>query len=175
MTSLRNLLLLSHEILERAGAPHALIGGFALSALGYPRATNHIDYLVDGDFVTAVEQGFLMAGFAVFSKTRETLQLSGIGPVDLLFARRPATKDMLRRRGAVQIIGIPVLDAADIVGLKIQAYCNNPKRLHGDLADIQKLIELHPQIDRRRIEEYARVFNESARIAALFLAAGRTE
>ena len=168
MIPLRELLRLSHEILTRVGAPHALIGGFAMSALGYPRATNDIDYLVDGDFAAAVEREFQAAGFSVFSRSRETLQLAGVGPIDLLFANRPLSKAMLRRCGGVQVLGVPALDAADIIGLKIQAYRNDPKRLLGDLADIQKLIELHPQLDRARVDEYARLFGESERIAALF-------
>lgn len=167
MASLRDLLHLSHDILVRAGAPHALIGGFALSALGYPRATNDIDYLVDGSYKDVVERSFLASGFTVFHKTSETLQLAGIGPIDLLFANRPLSKAMLSRSGAVKVLDVPVLDVADLIGLKIQAYCNNPKRLHGDLADIQKLLELHPKIDRVRVEEYARLFHETERILEL--------
>ena len=64
------------------------------------------------------------------------------------------------------LLGIPVLDASDIIGLKIQAYSNNPKRLLQDLADIQKLMETN-KIDWQRVQSYAEAFNEWERVKAL--------
>lgn len=138
-----------------------------MSALGYARATNDIDYLVDGDYAAAVEQGFRQHGFTVFHRTNETLQLEGAGPIDILFANRPMSKDMLTRCGAIRILDVPVLDAADLIGLKIQAYRDNPRRFHGDFADIQRLIDANPQLDRKRVEDYARLFDEWERIRPL--------
>ncbi len=100
----------------------------------------------------------------------DALDAAKAAPIDFLYANREASRDMLKR--AVQnsrpeiLLGIPVLDASDIIGLKIQAYINNPRRLLQDLADIQKLIETN-QIDWQRVQAYAEAFNEWERIKAL--------
>ncbi len=42
----RRALEASHEALSKAGVPHALIGGLAVGAYGYARATKDVDWLV---------------------------------------------------------------------------------------------------------------------------------
>ncbi len=163
---LRDLLLSTHRILADQGIPHALVGGFALSALGVTRATNDVDYLVDGDFKDAARELFLRNGYTIFFESPEVIQLQGVGLVDLLFANRPLSKSMLVRTSDVSLLGIPCLDAADLIGLKIQAYCNNRKRELQDLADIQQLIEKNPSLDWARVKHYAELFSEWPRIKA---------
>ena len=63
-------------------------------------------------------------------------------------------------------MGIPVIDATDMIGLKIQAYINNPKRMLQDLADIQRIIEVN-KIDWERAKAYADAFQEWERIKAI--------
>lgn len=46
------------------------------------------------------------------------------------------------------------------IGLKIQAYCNNPRRELQDKADIQFLFERYPNMDMNRVEKYAEVFKQ---------------
>lgn len=165
MNKIRALLSDSHRILAQNRIPHALIGGFALSAHGNPRATNDIDYLVDGDFRDVTKDAFLRAGYTVFFESSEVLQMQGPGPVDFLFANRPLSKAMLVRDSGVDVLGVPCLDAADLIGLKIQAYKNNPKRELHELADIQSLAEKNPGLDWARVEQYARLFGEWDRVA----------
>lgn len=168
--SLRIAMQLTHDALNAARAPHAIIGGIALSVLGYPRATNDVDFLVHSDFRDASEEQMRSRGFQLEFSSDEVAQWNGEAPIDFLYANREASRDMLKR--AVQnsrpeiLFGIPVLDASDIIGLKIQAYSNNPKRLLQDLADIQKLIETN-QIDWQRVQSYAEAFNEWERIKTL--------
>ena len=167
---LKTAMLKVHEALISIGAPHALIGGMALSAHGYPRATNDIDFLVHSDFRAASDREMLSRGFTLEHSTLEVAQWSGSAPIDFLFATRKVSRDMLSRAEeharADLFMGIPVVDATDIIGLKIQAYCNNPKRLLQDLADIQKLIELN-SIDWGRVHFYAEAFNEWERIKSI--------
>ena len=168
--SLRIAMQLAHDALNAARAPHAIIGGMALSVLGYPRATNDVDFLVHFDFRDQAEQQMSSRGFQLEFSSDEVAQWNGEAPIDFLYANREASREMLKR--AVQnsqpeiLLGIPVLDASDIIGLKIQAYSNNPRRLLQDLADIQKLIETN-QIDWQRVQSYAEAFNEWERIKAL--------
>lgn len=160
-------MLLTHEALLAAKAPHALIGGFALAVHGYPRATNDIDFLVHGDFRTEVVGEMLSRGFNRFFTSDEVDQWEGEAPVDFLYARRPISQTMLQRASTGEtLVGIPVLDPSDLIGLKIQAYVNNPKRQLQDLADIQKLIELN-QIDWERVKTYAEAFGEWERVKTL--------
>ncbi|MCX6117836.1 MAG: hypothetical protein NT027_09855 [Proteobacteria bacterium] len=164
---IKTVMLMVHEALNAAGATHALIGGMALSALGNPRATNDVYFLVHSDFRFEIEREMLSRGFELFHSSAEVAQWTGMVPVDFLYANREITKEMLKRANStineIKLSGITVLDASDIIGLKIQAYCNNPKRLFQDLADIQKLIEVN-EIDWKRVKIYAEAFNEWQRI-----------
>ena len=168
--SLKIAMQSAHAALVAAKAPHAIIGGMALSVLGYPRATNDVDFLVHSDFRAASEAQMRSRGFQLEFSSDEVAQWTGEAPIDFLYASRDASREMLVR--AVQniqpnvLLGIPVLDASDIIGLKIQAYCNNPKRLLQDLADIQKLMETN-KIDWQRVQSYAEAFNEWERVKAL--------
>lgn len=56
-------------------------------------------------------------------------------------------------------LGIEVLKAEDLIGLKIQAYKNDSSRELQDKADIQKLLKLDG-LDLLRIKKYADLFNE---------------
>ena len=82
--SLRIAMLLAHDALNAAMAPHAIIRGMALPVLGYPRATNDVDFY--GSFWFSLE----------FSSD-EVAQLLGEAPVDFLYANREASRDMLRQ------------------------------------------------------------------------------
>jgi hypothetical protein len=168
--SLKVAMQLAHAALNAANAPHAIIGGMALSVLGYPRATNDVDFLVHSDFRGATEEQMRSRGFQLEFSSDEVAQWNGEAPIDFLYANRAPSRDMLKRAiqnsRPVTLLGIPVLDASDIIGLKIQAYSNNPRRLLQDLADIQKLMETN-QIDWQRVQTYAEAFNEWERISSL--------
>lgn len=164
---LRDLLHLSHQILSDIAAPHALIGAFAMSALGVHRATNDIDFLVHGHKRDEARRAFLKHGFQIYHESNEVLQLSGPGQIDLLFANRPTSQDMLARAQTQLFRDIPYLDAADIIGLKIQAYHNDRRRELRDLADIQAIIDTATDLDWARIDRYADAFGVRAQIRAL--------
>jgi predicted nucleotidyltransferase len=56
--------------------------------------------------------------------------------------------------------GIKCVGPEDLIGLKIQAYKNDPRRELQDRADIQRLIETTPSLDWERIKDYADLFSE---------------
>lgn len=92
-----------------------------MAALGFPRATNDVDYLVHGDFHQRTAVVFHEAGFRVFHSSDEAPQLTHEYPRDILFANRPLSRAiLLRAERGPRFLGIPHLDAADIIGLKIQ-------------------------------------------------------
>ena len=55
-----------------------------------------------------------------------------------------------------------ILLPEDLIGLKIQAICNDPKNPYlVDAPDIQKLLLLHQdKMDMKLVKEYFRVFNK---------------
>ena len=139
---------------------HALIGAFALAAWGVQRATNDIDFLIDGAKAAVARQALENNGFTVFHASDEVLQMAGPGPVDFVLARRPLSLAMLARATARIFRGINCVGPEDLIGLKIQAYRNDPRRELQDRADIQRLIEVSASLDWVRIKQYADLFSE---------------
>jgi hypothetical protein len=104
-----------------------------------------------------VEAGFVKHGFSIFNSNEELIQLSGPGVVDIIFARRPLSKRMLARDLGT-LSDVPVLDAEDIIGMKIQAFATTPSRKLRELADIDSLNKAKKNLDWTRIREYADLF-----------------
>lgn len=157
-----------HQFLLQARIDHALIGGFALAAHGNPRATGDIDLLIDEKDRPAVTQSLQSNGFSIRSETIEVIHFEGPVRLDVLFARRPLSRRMLSEAAQEpHLFGIKVVGPEDLIGLKIQAYKNNPKRKLQDQADIQFLLERFPQLDLTRVKQYADIFNEWATIENL--------
>ena len=147
---------------------YALIGGLALGGLGYSRFTNDIDLLVHEDDCEKLKKLMLAKGYSVFSENREFIQFQGLCDVDIQIARRPLSKQMLIDAIRVPALSVKCLRAEDIIGLKIQAYSNNPKREFKEKADIQALIEIHDRsLNWSRVKSYADVFNQWSEIEAI--------
>ena len=62
---------------------------------------------------------------------------------------------------------VKVVEVEDIIGLKVQSSSNNPKRLWLDLADIERLLDVHRTIDMERVREYFRIFGRKAELDEL--------
>jgi hypothetical protein len=150
------------ELLDQAGIAHALIGGIAVGLHGYPRSTGDIDLLVDGSRRKDVVDRMNAAGYALAASTEEVLHFAGPVPVDMLLARREATRLMLRDATRVTSIGANVLRVEDIIGLKIQAFSNDRKRQWHDQADIAELIRANPDMEWTRVLRYAGMFDATA-------------
>ena len=151
----------ANKALNESGVSHALIGGFALAVLGVPRATNDIDFLIDEAHAEAAKAALIQAGWKIAMDTKEVIHFRGQGNVDLLIARRPLSQAMLRNSKPLPPLGIHCLSAEAIIGLKIQAYKNDPTREFQDKADIQSLIVKHGStLDWKEIKTYADLFQE---------------
>jgi hypothetical protein len=155
------------EALKKEDIAHGLIGGLALAAHGVVRATVDIDLLVDGNKKQLIEIICQNLGFKTVHKTEEVLQLSGRYQLDILFANRPKSKQMLTQTVKMMGFPLPVVAAEDIIGLKIQAYKNDPKRELQDKADIQALMTKIPSLDFTRIKGYADLYSEWSEIERL--------
>ena len=169
---LRSVLLEIHSALREAGIEHALIGGLALAAHGAARATVDLDLLADGGRADDVDRILRERGYACLHRTEHVANYASEAPargrVDFLFARRPYATAMLVRARPQRILGgaIRVVDAADLIGLKVQASSNDPARRHRDLADVVALLR-SAQVDRGRVREYFRLFDREKELDAL--------
>jgi hypothetical protein len=75
---------------------------------------------------------------------------------------------MLGRAALHDILGdsVAVVDASDLVGLKVQWSANDPTRRHRDLADIEWLLR-NADIDPERVREYFRLFDREKELDTL--------
>ena len=164
------------ENLTREKIDFALVGGFALQAVGITRTTRDIDLLVLSQDSPKIKEIMLKHRYELLHESEDVLNFSSkdveLGRVDFLLAHRKYALAMLKRAKEESVFGgtfkIKVLRVEDQVGLKIQASSNDPKRLHQDMADIRMLIETHyPKLDIQLIREYFSLFNREKELDGL--------
>lgn len=160
MISLRKTLVDVSSALSAAQVSFALIGGFALAAHGIHRSTVDIDFLADGEKKETIKNALLTKGYKIRYESSEVLQFDGPGFVYIVLANRPLSQRMLKMAKSDQALNVHVLRAEDLIGLKIQAYKNDPSREFQDKADIEALILNHADLDLTQIKEYADLFGE---------------
>ena len=125
------------EALRSIGVKHALVGGLAVGAYGWPRATRDVDFLVDDNAWLKTESGLvtLRAGIPV--------QAHGIA-VDTISVRDDE-RHLLRAIEAAEISeGIPVISLEALVYLKLAS----PRSQ--DRQDVLHLVRAGADIDRAR-------------------------
>ena len=65
-------------------------------------------------------------------------------------------------------LSIRVIEPEDLIGFKVQAIANNPKRCKQEEADIERLAELYRgRLDWHRIQEYDELFEMGDEAQAL--------
>ena len=164
------------ESSRRGGYRVALIGGFALPFHGIRRATGDVDFLVEATGADLLQVDLLAAGLRPLHRTTDTASYASpradLSAVDLLFAHRPAALAMLDRTRDVATatgdLSVPVVDVEAIIGLKVQAIANDPRRRRRDQDDILALLERHlPDLDVALIRDYFALFEMLHEFAAL--------
>jgi predicted nucleotidyltransferase len=174
---LRNVLIEVHDALREASIEHALISGLALAAHGAARATVDLDLLAEAERADDVERIARERGYECLHRSAHVANFASAdasrGRVDFLFARQADGRAMLARAVPHTILGhrIRVVDASDLIGLKVQASSNDPYRRHIDLADIGRLLEV-AEVDLARVREYFRLFDREKELDALLAARG---
>lgn len=96
------------------------------------------------------------------------------GRIDFLHAFRAATLGMLKRADRLPLVpgcSIPVVHTEDLIGLKVQAACNDPSRAIGDWSDIHRLVEhagrSDHSLDWELITEYLDLFDQTHQLPTL--------
>ncbi len=164
------------ENFGKAKIDFALIGGFALRASGYARATQDIDFLINQEDARKVKALLLSFGYELLHESEDVLnfasQLGELGRVDFLLAHRRYAKAMLSRAVPQMVFDgkfeIKVISLEDQIGLKVQSSANNPKRYLQDVADIEQVIRLHRnKLDLNLLREYFSLFNRESELEQL--------
>jgi hypothetical protein len=153
----------------------ALIGGFALPFHGIQRTTGDVDFLVDVEGAGALHEALIVSGARCLHRSADAANYaagtSRLAPVDFIYARRPRARAMLERASRRRLEGarirVPVVDAEALIGLKLQAIVNEPRRAQ-DAADIQALMEARRDaLDVTLLRDYYRVFDREEELDRL--------
>ena len=159
---LQELLFELSAALKAADVDHALIGGLALAPRGFPRGTKDVDFLIHENAIERVRAIMRARGAEPVQEDAEfSSYLDGGIRADFQHARRPISQEMLARAEAVPFHGtpIPVVQAEDLIGLKVQASSSNPRRLQ-DFIDIEKLLGANrSKLDLDRVRNYFKLFD----------------
>ena len=143
---------------------YGLMGGFALGLWGVARATVDLDFLADRRDLDKIDAIMNKLGYQIAFRSENVSQyrsgLKAFGEVDFVHAFRETSVEMLSRSVDRDLYGgelkIRVLVPEDIIGLKLQAIQNNPKRREIDLSDIKALAAVPGRmLDWKTIERYA--------------------
>ena len=154
------------EGFDRLGLRYAVIGGFAMGALGAPRATQDLDFLVHQEDTPRLHELLTGLGYRRIHHSENVSQYEGEslawGCLDFVHAFRELALDMLGRAVEKPVFsgtrGIRVLRPEDIIGLKVQAMVNQPKRKDRETADIQALAAANADLDWERVTQFYALF-----------------
>ena len=162
----RAVLRLIGEDFHKEGVRYALIGGFALGALGVPRATIELDFIINSDDCIKVDGIMQAQDYRCVYKSDEVAQYVSksrlFGEVDFILARRNISRKMLERAEEKKIFSmkVRVLLPEDIIGLKIQALANDKTRAAKEYLDIESLLGFHKnKLDWNVLKDYFKLFD----------------
>ncbi len=165
---IKNVTLKIIKAFQETDVRYALIGGYALGLWGVGRATVDIDFLINRDDLDNVDVIMQELGYECKYRSENVSQylssLKVFGEVDFIHAFRKHSIKMIDKAVEKEVFGgsikIKVLIPEDLIGLKLQAIKNDPKRKEIDMADIESLIAYHGKhLDWSLIEEYHKIFN----------------
>jgi len=160
-------LILSEFEKEEVG--YALIGGFALGALGIMRATMDLDFLIKYSDYSKVGKIMKKYNYKCVFRTENVSQyvsdIKIFGEIDFLHAFRKTSLSMLKRSRKLSVFEgkyrINVLTPEDIIGLKVQALVNDKTREPQEYVDIEAVMgHFKERLDWNLIEEYFFLFNK---------------
>lgn len=153
-----------HRALEKAGVPHAIVGGVAVCLHGYQRNTVDVDLLVRGDDTRLIKQALEQAGFTWSARQAEFRSPSGIAVQCVLSGERAGKgsevvfPDPGESKAVIECEGLPVLTLAALIESKLACGQGDLRRTHKDFADVVELIAIH-DLD----SAYARRLHKSLR------------
>lgn len=157
--------------LDEADVRYALIGGYALGLWGATRATMDLDFLLLLEDLEKAEVVLKEYSYRCVFKSDDVAQyvsdLAPFGQIDVLLARREISRGMLKRsESRTSSVGeLMVLQPEDLIGLKLQALVNDPRREVRELGDMRALLVASKKegrvVDWELLDDYFSLFNRS--------------
>jgi hypothetical protein len=168
------------ERFEKQQVRCAIIGGFALHAAGFTRATKDIDFLVHYEDMPKVKNILSAAGYELKHESQDAANFIGkldtLGGMDFIIAHRKYALAMLERSKPHEIVKgshVNVVVPEDIIGLKVQALSNDPSRYSQDMTDIEWLIRNYRhKLDLNLLREYFGLFQLTDKLDNMLNEAG---
>jgi len=150
--------------------PPALIGGLALAAHHVVRATQDIDFLADLDDADRLHEMVLGLGYRCVHRSEDAANYRrGDEGLDFIYAHRAASRHLLAE-AEIRDIGmgqLRVVNVEGLIGLKLQGYVNDPRRVR-DLDDIRQLLRANREtLDIVEVQAYFKLFERSELLAQL--------
>lgn len=142
---------------------YAIIGGIALGAWGYQRVTVDLDFLILSQDLEIAHKYLTTHGYSCLTKNKEFASYVSknliLGRVDLMLAHNDLTQKMLQRsvkkRVSEELGSLRVIRPEDLIGLKLIAAHNNPKRHNRDMVDVQEIIKHYgKRLDYELVRDY---------------------
>ncbi|MDQ8186299.1 hypothetical protein [Pelagicoccus sp. SDUM812002] len=168
--------------LDEAGVRYALIGGYALGLWGATRATLDLDFLLLLEDLEKAEAVLSEYSYHVVFKSGDVAQyvsdLAPFGQIDALLAHRSISKAMLKRAElrSSAVGALVELQPEDLIGLKLQALVNDPKREERELEDMRALLAASKpegrSMDWELLEDYFSLFEREELLEELKKANG---
>lgn len=150
--------------------PPALIGGLALAAHQVVRATQDIDFLADLDDADCLHAMVLDLGYRCLHRNDDAANYRrGDEGLDFIYAHRPVARRLLAEAQTrdVGMGQLRVVKVEGLIGLKLQAYVNDPRRLR-DLEDIRQLLRANrATLDMVEVRTYFELFERSELLSQL--------
>ena len=134
------------EILDRAGIPFVLIGGFAVNYYQFSRATGDVDFMMTEENFDRAWPLLKRAGCQLMVRTPLFATFKGNVPpyflVDILFVEENTMKGVLEKGKEAEVAGrklhVPSLE--HLLALKLHALKNNLD--HRESKDLRDIIEM---------------------------------
>lgn len=151
--------------LNARGVQFALIGGLALASHRVVRATQDVDLLADAERAGEIDAELARLGYRCLHRSTDAGNYArGDERVDLLYASRPIARRLLANavESETSLGTLRVVTAEGLIGFKLQALANDPRRTQ-DLEDIRALLRgNHATLDMAEIREYFRLFERES-------------
>lgn len=143
----------------------ALIGGLALAPHKVIRATQDVDLLVDSDDADMIDRTVTTIGYRCLHRSAEAANYQRDDErLDFVYARRPLARQLLATAIEYETVfgRLRAVSAEGIVGFKLQALVNDPRRTQ-DREDIKGLLRANrATLNLEEVREYFRLFGQES-------------
>lgn len=145
---------------QGAKIPFLLIGGYAINAYGYSRATQDVDFMIVSSDFDKAKQIIQRCGYRQYVHkdlcARFVDHERQWPPFDLVFVDKNTFQSMVKDSKDVEVMGRKLLvpSAEHLIALKLHAIKNDPLRETKDLNDIFEIIKM------QKLDVYSPKFKE---------------